>query len=204
MVIPGGNLPLSSFCILKIVVLPVGSLLPHRYGQSWQPTACAPAGYEYQVEIARVRSIRLLLVDDNREVLETLTDLLQPPYLIVGALSDAAAVVEQTAALHPEVILLDISLREMTGFEVARRLKQSGSAAKIIFFTVHENVDFVHAGFAAGAAGYVYKSRTNSDLIKAIETVYDGGRFSSAETPAAGAPATKEPDGSREPVPRPN
>ena len=78
-------------------------------------------------------SIRLLLADDNPEVLETLCDLLQPAYDIVGAFSDGASVLQQIGALKPDLIILDISLGDMTGFEVARRLKKSGMPCEDYF-----------------------------------------------------------------------
>ncbi len=133
-----------------------------------------------------MRSIRLLLADDNPELLETLVDLLQPAYAVVAALPDGASVLQQAPALNPDLIILDISLGDMAGFEVARRLKKSGITAKVIFLTVHENIDFVRAGFDVGAAGYVFKSRISSDLIDAIDTICAGGRFSSAELAASG------------------
>ncbi len=128
-----------------------------------------------------MRPIRLVLADDNPEVLETLLDLLQPRYEVVGALSDGTSLLEQVSALQPDIILLDISLPDMTGFDVLRRLRKSNSSAKIIFLTVHENIDFVHAAFDLDAAGYVFKSRISSDLIEAIDATSNGGRFSSAE-----------------------
>jgi DNA-binding NarL/FixJ family response regulator len=128
-----------------------------------------------------VRPIRLVLADDNPEVLETLLDLLQPQYEVAGALSDGTSLLEQVTALQPDIIILDISLPDMTGFDVVRRLKKEHSRVKIIFLTVHENVDFVRAAFDLDAAGYVFKSRISSDLIEAINTTSNGGRFSSAE-----------------------
>lgn len=124
-----------------------------------------------QAEIDLVRLIRLLLADDNLEILETLADMLQPAYLVVAALSDGASVLEQAPNLNPDLIILDISLGDIAGFEIARRLKKAGAAAKIIFLTVHENIDFVRAAFDLGADGYVYKSRISSDLIDAIDTI---------------------------------
>ncbi len=128
-----------------------------------------------------MRSIRLVLADDNPEVLETLADMLQPDYVVVGALSDGTSVLQQVAELKPDVIILDISLPDMTGFDVVRQLKKSGAGAKVIFLTVHENIDFVRAAFELDAAGYVFKSRISSDLVEAINIISDGGRFSSAE-----------------------
>ena len=128
-----------------------------------------------------MRSIRLVLADDNPEVLETLTDMLQPDYIVAGAFSDGLSVLQQIGALKPDVIILDISLPDITGFEVVRQLKKNGTSAKVIFLTVHENIDFVRAAFDLDAAGYVFKSRISSDLIEAINIICDGGRFSSAE-----------------------
>ncbi len=139
-----------------------------------------------QAENGLVHSIRLLLADDNLEILETLVDMLQPAYLVVAALPDGASVLEQAPSLNPDLIILDISLGDMAGFEVARRLKKAGVPAKVIFLTVHENIDFVRAAFDVGAVGYVYKSRISSDLIDAIDTICAGGRFSSADVVASG------------------
>lgn len=131
-----------------------------------------------------MHSIRLLLADDNLEILETLVDMLPPAYVVVAALPDGASVLEQAPSLNPDLIILDISLGDMAGFEVARRLKKAGVPAKVIFLTVHENIDFVRAAFDVGAVGYVYKSRISSDLIDAIDTICAGGRFSSADVAA--------------------
>ncbi len=128
-----------------------------------------------------MRSIRILLADDNAEVLETLSDMLQQQYVIAGALSSGASVLQEVPVLNPDLIILDISLGDMTGFEVARRLKRSACSTKVLFLTVHENVDFVRAAFDLDAAGYVFKSRISSDLIDAINTIAEGGRFSSAD-----------------------
>jgi DNA-binding NarL/FixJ family response regulator len=128
-----------------------------------------------------VHSIRLVLADDNPEVLETLTDMLQSDYVVAGALSNGTSVLQKVAELKPDIIILDISLPDMTGFDVARQLKKRGCSAKVIFLTVHENIDFVRAAFELDAAGYVFKSRISSDLVEAINTISHGGRFSSAE-----------------------
>lgn len=128
-----------------------------------------------------MRPIRLVLADDNPEVLETLADMLQPDYVVVGGLSDGTSVLQQVPELKPDIIILDISLPDMTGFDVVQQLKKCGTSAKVIFLTVHENIDFVRAAFELDAAGYVFKSRISSDLVEAINTISQGGRFSSAE-----------------------
>jgi DNA-binding NarL/FixJ family response regulator len=121
----------------------------------------------------------LLLADDNPALLETLIEMLEPAYNVAAALCNGGSVLERVVALCPDLVILDISLGDLTGFEVARRLKDSGCRAKIIFLSVHEDIDFVNAAFELGARGYVFKSRITADLTRAIDTVLDGGQFAS-------------------------
>jgi DNA-binding NarL/FixJ family response regulator len=119
----------------------------------------------------------LLLADDNSALRETLVEMLQDTYQVVAALSDGGSVLKRFAGLNPDLIVLDISLGDVNGLEVAKRLRETGSRAKIIFLTVHEDIDFVRAAFDLGASGYVFKSRISSDLFIAIDTVLCGRQF---------------------------
>jgi len=121
----------------------------------------------------------LLLADDNPALLETLIEMLQPSYRVAAALCNGAAVLKEVTGLCPDLVLLDISLGDLTGFEVAKRLREMGCPAKIIFLSVHEDIDFVNAAFDLGACGYVFKSRITTDLTKAIDIVFNGGQFAS-------------------------
>jgi DNA-binding NarL/FixJ family response regulator len=121
----------------------------------------------------------LLLADDNPALLETLIEMLEPSYRVAAALCNGASVLEKVSVLCPDLVILDISLGDLTGFEVARRLKDIGCSAKIIFLSVHEDIDFVNAAFELGACGYVFKSRITADLTKAIDIVFNGGQFAS-------------------------
>jgi DNA-binding NarL/FixJ family response regulator len=120
----------------------------------------------------------LLLADDNPELLATLVEMLQTKYKIAAALPNGKSVLDQIGTLVPDLVILDVSLGDLTGFEVARRLKDSGVKVKIIFLTVHEDIDFVSAAFDVGVSGYVFKSRVSQDLTRAIDIVLNGGRFS--------------------------
>jgi DNA-binding NarL/FixJ family response regulator len=121
----------------------------------------------------------LLLADDNPALLETLIEMLQPSYRVAAALGSGASVLEEVSEFCPDLVILDISLGDLTGFEVARRLRDMACPAKIIFLSVHEDIDFVNAAFDLGACGYVFKSRITTDLTKAIDIVSSGGRFAS-------------------------
>jgi DNA-binding NarL/FixJ family response regulator len=121
--------------------------------------------------------LRILLADDNKAILDAVQRLLQDDFQIVARLDQASAVVRETPILNPDVLILDISMPEMNGFEITYQLKQSKCTSKIIFLTVHEELDFIRAAFEAGASGYVFKSRMNVDLQPAINAVQAGRPF---------------------------
>ena len=129
--------------------------------------------------------VRVVLADDNPAMLESLAEILQPDYTIAGKFSSGASLLADVGRLNPDIILLDISLGDMTGFYLIKRLKSMGCAAKIIFLSVHENPDFVRAAFDLGASGYVFKSQIGSDLLDAIDAVSRGERF----VPATSSPS---------------
>jgi DNA-binding NarL/FixJ family response regulator len=123
---------------------------------------------------------RVLLVDDNEAILARATDVLTPGCEIVGTAKDGASALKAAEALQPEVIVLDISMSRMNGFEVASRLREAGSTAALVFLTVHYDEDFVMAARAAGGIGYVVKPRLASDLMRAVQEARAGRPFVSA------------------------
>ncbi|HET7218863.1 MAG TPA: response regulator [Vicinamibacterales bacterium] len=109
-----------------------------------------------------------MLVDDNDDILARAAAVLRSGCAIVGAVKDGGSALEAARALRPDVIVLDISMPGMTGFEVAARLAESGSDAAVVFLTVHDDEELKQAAEAAGAAGYVVKPRLASDLLIAV------------------------------------
>jgi DNA-binding NarL/FixJ family response regulator len=136
------------------------------------------------METEVVTSRALVVADDNPDMLGMLVEMLQMGYKVTAALPNGTSVLDQIAMLSPSLVILDISLGDLSGFEVAKRLRDSGCPAKIIFLTVHEDVDFVRAAFDIGVSGYVFKSRIFEDLIRAIDIVFDGGQFASVMLPS--------------------
>jgi DNA-binding NarL/FixJ family response regulator len=120
-----------------------------------------------------VQNTTILLGDDNSAVLVHLGKVLEKEkcYKVVGAISDGKAVVREYLRLRPDIVILDISMGDVSGIDVARDLRDSGCLAKIIFLTVHEDSDFVNAGMGAGGSAYVVKSRLGQDLLSAIKAV---------------------------------
>jgi DNA-binding NarL/FixJ family response regulator len=115
--------------------------------------------------------LRVVICDDNREMLEAVKRMLENDFQVIAALEQARAVVAQVPELKPDVVVLDISMGEMNGFEITRQLRADHCRSKIIFLTVHEELEFIRAAFDAGASGYVFKSRMHTDLRAAIYTV---------------------------------
>lgn len=120
---------------------------------------------------------RVLIVDDNEEMLARSASVLGAACEIVGAVKDGSAALEAAESLHPDVIVLDISMPGMTGLEVASRLRSRGCKAAVVFLTVHDESDVVQAAKVVGAIGYVLKRRLASDLVVAVQEALAGRPF---------------------------
>ena len=81
-------------------------------------------------------AIRIVVADDHAEVVETVVPMLEAHFAVVGTASDGRAAVEAEQRLHPDVIILDISMPVMSGIVVAKQLRQKGSKVIVIFLTV--------------------------------------------------------------------
>jgi DNA-binding NarL/FixJ family response regulator len=105
---------------------------------------------------------------------------LQPEFDVVDEVANGRALIEAAGKTKPDICLLDISMPVLNGIDAAIELRESGCKAKIIFLTIHEDVDFVRAALRTGASGYVVKRRLGSDLRKAIEEAMAGRTFVSS------------------------
>jgi CheY-like chemotaxis protein len=118
--------------------------------------------------------IRVLLADDHDEFLAVAGRLLESDYEIVKTVSDGQAVVDEATTLAPDLIILDITMPVLNGIAAARRLRAAGFTGKMVFLTVHGDADYESAAVAAGAQGFVVKSRLASDLLPALREVLAG------------------------------
>src|SRR5215813_7729672 len=103
--------------------------------------------------------------------------MLEKDYEIVGAFQDGASVLREWTKLRPDLVVLDISMGDPDGIEVAHQLRSSGCNSQIIFLTIHQDPEFLRAARDAGAAGYVLKSRMRAELALAIHSALSGKRF---------------------------
>jgi DNA-binding NarL/FixJ family response regulator len=118
--------------------------------------------------MAASRKVRVLVADDHPLLLKAVVNLLEPTFEIVGRVADGKSLFESAMQLQADVIVSDISMPTLTGIEAANKLKVSGCRSKIVFLTVHSDLEFVRDCLAAGALGYVVKSHLKTDLVPAI------------------------------------
>lgn len=94
-------------------------------------------------------------------------DALAGECLVVGRVGDGYELLAEAERLHPDVIVLDITMPRLGGIEAACQLRRS-HPFRLVFLTVHEDADYARAALDAGGLGYVVKARLASDLLPAI------------------------------------
>ncbi len=120
--------------------------------------------------------VRLLLVDDHAVVRTGLRMLLesQKDLRIIGEASTGAEALEMAERERPQIIVMDITLPDMSGIEVTRRLKQTRPEIAVVALTIHEDEQYFFEMLQAGAAGYIPKRAAPDDLIGAIRAAAMG------------------------------
>jgi DNA-binding NarL/FixJ family response regulator len=117
---------------------------------------------------------RILLADDQEEILRTVAKMLEDEFDVVGFAENGTQVIDLALKRLPDVLVLDICMPIMNGIDTAERLKASGCPAKLLFLTALEDADFVETAISTGALGYVLKPHLATDLIPAIRSVLQG------------------------------
>lgn len=121
------------------------------------------------------RAIRLLLADDHRMLREGLRrSMVERGFEVVGEARDGAAAVDLTAALRPDVVLMDVSMPQLDGVEATRLIKARMPDVRIVILTMHADQDILTEAIRAGANGYLVKDCSTDEIASAIETVANG------------------------------
>src|SRR5512143_1922742 len=123
-----------------------------------------------------MKAIRLLLVDDHEVVRTGLQMLLEsePGMNIIGQASSGLEALDLVDQLHPDVVVMDISLPDLSGIEATRRIKAKHPDVLIVALTIHEDEQYFFEMLKAGASGYVPKRAAPADLVKAIRAASEG------------------------------
>jgi DNA-binding NarL/FixJ family response regulator len=134
-------------------------------------------------EGAAVAKIRVVLADDNLEMVAILRRTLAEEFEVVRSVGDGKQAVEAVHTLNPDVLVIDFSMPILNGLEAAKQLQMANCRAKVIFLTISEGPDFLDVAFSAGASGYVTKARLSIDLIPALHEAILGHTFVSGSLP---------------------
>jgi two-component system, NarL family, response regulator NreC len=120
--------------------------------------------------------IRILIADDHAVVRTGLRALLSadPDLEIVGEANDGDEALRLAETLHPDMVLLDITMPPDNGIKAAQRLKEKHPDLIVLFLTMHEDESLLHEALRAGAAGYVTKRAEESEILEAIRAANRG------------------------------
>jgi DNA-binding NarL/FixJ family response regulator len=133
----------------------------------------------------------VLLADDHDGLLDAWQRLLEPWCDVVGSVRDGRALLAAAAELEPDVIVADLTMPEVNGFDACRTVKALLPQTKVVLVTSGGDESIARAAFRAGASAFVLKYTAAEDLHIAIEHALTGGTFctpsvrrTSAEPPA--------------------
>lgn len=130
---------------------------------------------------------RILLADDHELVRRGLRTLLgsQPGWVVCGEASDGRTAVEMSRKLLPDIVVMDLSMPELNGFEAIRQILANQPKVEVLALSMHDSQQMVNEALDAGAHGYVLKSDAGSDLVAAVEALRRQRYFFSARLGAS-------------------
>ena len=120
--------------------------------------------------------VKVFLVDDHPLVREGLTNLIdrQPNLVVCGEAEDASSALRDIAATEPDVAIVDLSLKDVSGLELIKSLKSKSPHVRIIVLSMYDEKLYAERAIRAGARGYVMKRETTKKIVGAIEQVLQG------------------------------
>ena len=122
--------------------------------------------------------MKILLCDDHRMMRDGLRVILEKEGLeVIGEAANGRDVIPLVAELHPDLVVMDISMPELNGIDATRRLLAQFPDLKVVGLSMNSDRRYVVAMFAAGAAGYLLKSSASEELIQAVRVVATGLKY---------------------------
>jgi two-component system response regulator NreC len=120
--------------------------------------------------------VKVLVVDDHEIVREGIRMVLaaDPELEVVGVASSGEEAIERVRELEPNVVLMDLGMPGLSGFEATRRIKESSPGTQVVALTVHDSEGYVFQMLQAGATGYVVKRAPSEDVITAVKRAHQG------------------------------
>lgn len=127
---------------------------------------------------------KILIVDDHEVVRQGVRTILRarPQWEVCGEAINGREAVDLAGKQEPDIIIMDITMPEMSGIEATQEITRLGLRPAVLIFTMHESRSLVDIVRQVGARGLVLKSRAAHDLIEALDTLMCGGTFFGAGT----------------------
>jgi DNA-binding NarL/FixJ family response regulator len=124
-------------------------------------------------------SITVLIVDDHAVVSEGLRNLIeaQNDMRVVGCVADGREAVNKAKELKPDVVLMDIAMPNLNGIEATHLIRTRLETTQVVILSMHSNQEYVVRALQAGARGYVLKKSASKEVVDAIRTAHQGGRY---------------------------
>ena len=129
------------------------------------------------------KAITILIADDNKYIRETMRFLISrfKTLQLVGEAESGEQAITLAAQLAPDVILIDINMSPVNGFEATRKILKQNPSTKIIGLSVHKQPSYAKNILQLGAKGYVTKSSPHKEIILAIREVFEGREYICSE-----------------------
>ncbi len=130
---------------------------------------------------------RVVIADDHKILRQSLFILLQQEddIEVVGEAGSGQEALDEVQRLKPDIAILDISLPQLSGLDVAAHLRQAMPDVRVIILTMHKSEEFVARAFREKVQGYVLKDNALEELLKAIRVVRSGGTYVSPDIAGA-------------------
>jgi two-component system response regulator NreC len=123
--------------------------------------------------------IRVLIADDHTLVREGLRALLaaQGDCEVIAEASNGREAVDRALQMRPDIVLMDIGMKELDGLAATRRITTTNPAIRVLVLTVHDTEDYFFRVLEAGAQGFLAKDAASTELVAAVRAVHQGGVF---------------------------
>lgn len=139
-------------------------------------------------------SKRIVVIDDHDVVRQGVRLILRArsDWPIVAEGASGMEAIEKTKQLEPDLLILDISMPGKDGLEVLAELRQEKVSAQVLILTMHDSKELATRVSRLGASGYVVKTHAGRDLLRALETIFQGGTFFPHELETGESPTAED------------
>lgn len=126
-----------------------------------------------------ILTISVFLADDHavvRDGLQTLLEI-EERLTVIGSASNGRDAVRQVIKLHPDVVVMDISMPELNGIDATRQILDECPRTRVIILSMHATREHIQRALQAGAKGYLLKESAGAEVVRAVYSVYTGSRY---------------------------